>query len=54
MDFTRDGNGDFGGRVTKVVLTGSIGALPTSVTVTGEDFRFLLGLRSTWLKLTPA
>jgi stage II sporulation protein D len=53
MDFTRDGNGDFGGRVTKVVLTGSIGALPTSVTVTGEDFRSLLGLRSTWLKLTP-
>ena len=50
MDFTRDGNGDFGGRVTKVVLTGSKG----SVTVTGEDFRFLLGLKSTWFQLTVA
>jgi SpoIID/LytB domain protein len=50
MDFTRDGNGDLGGRVTKVVLTGSNG----SVTVTGDDFRLLLGLKSTWLRLTPA
>ncbi|MCY7396385.1 MAG: SpoIID/LytB domain-containing protein [Nocardioides sp.] len=40
----RDGNGDFGGRADSVVLTGSTG----SVTVSGEDFRFLVGLKSDW------
>ena len=50
LSFARDGNGDLGGRVTSVTLTGSQGTLK----VTGEDFRFLLGLRSTWLRLTPA
>ncbi len=55
LSFTRDGNGDLGGRVTSVTLTGSLGGLPTSVKVSGDDFRFRLGpLRSTWLKLTPA
>lgn len=38
----RDGNGDFGGRADSVVLTGSAG----SVTVSGEDFRFRVGLKS--------
>jgi len=47
MEFTRDGHGDFGGRVTRVRLTGSAGA----VTVSGEDFRYLLGLRSTYFKV---
>ena len=55
MSFARDGNGDFGGRVTSVTLTGSLGGLPTSVKVSGDDFRFRLGpLKSTWLKLAPA
>ena len=36
--------------MTSVTLTGSQGTLK----VTGEDFRFLLGLRSTWFRLTPA
>jgi stage II sporulation protein D len=47
LSLSRDGHGDFGGRVTTVVLTGSAG----SVTVTGDDFRLLLGLRSTWFQL---
>ncbi len=53
LSFTRDGLGaQFGGRVTSVRLTGSLGGLPTSVNATGDDFRFRLGpLKSTWLKL---
>ncbi|MDH2413718.1 SpoIID/LytB domain-containing protein [Nocardioides sp. CER19] len=43
----RDGNGDWGGRIGALRLTGSKGA----VTVDGTDFRMRLGLRSTWLKL---
>ena len=55
MSFTRDGHGPhFGGRVTSVTLTGSLGGLPTSVTVTGDDFRYRLGLKSTWFELVPA
>jgi SpoIID/LytB domain protein len=55
LSFSRDGLGPhFGGRVTSVTLTGSLGGLPTSVKVTGDDFRFRLGLKSTWLELTPA
>ena len=41
----RDGNGDWGGRVTSLTLTGSSG----KVTVSGETFRSMLALRSTWL-----
>ncbi|WP_110206321.1 SpoIID/LytB domain-containing protein [Nocardioides daejeonensis] len=40
----RDGNGDWGGRARSVVLVGSKG----KVTVTGDTFRYALGLRSTW------
>ena len=55
LSFTRDGLGaHFGGRVTSVTLTGTLGALPTSVKVTGDDFRSRLGLKSTWLELAPA
>ncbi|HTW18523.1 MAG TPA: SpoIID/LytB domain-containing protein [Nocardioides sp.] len=41
----RDGNGKWGGRVRSVTLTGSAG----SVTVSGDTFRSVLGLRSTYL-----
>jgi SpoIID/LytB domain protein len=44
----RDGNGEWGGRVDSVTVTGSGG----SKTVSGEDFRFRLGLRSEWVNLT--
>ena len=40
----RDGNGDWGGRVLGLRLTGTAGA----VTVSGSDFRMKLGLRSAW------
>lgn len=40
----RDGNGHWGGRVGTVTLTGSRG----EVDVSGDDFRFLMGLYSTW------
>jgi stage II sporulation protein D len=55
LSFSRDGLGShIGGRVTSVTLTGSLGGLPTSVKVTGDDFRSRLGLKSTWLELAPA
>ncbi len=55
LSFTRDGLGaHLGGRVTSVTLTGTLAALPTSIKVTGDDFRSRLGLKSTWLQLTPA
>ena len=44
---SRDGNGQWGGRVRSLRLTGSGGSL----TVTGDAFRFGLGLRSTWVTL---
>jgi SpoIID/LytB domain protein len=51
IDFARDGlGGHFGGRVTSVTLTGTQGQV---VKVSGDDFRFLLGLKSTWLELKP-
>jgi peptidoglycan hydrolase-like amidase len=51
LDFTRDGLGDhFGGRVTSVMLTSTGGQV---VKVSGDDFRFQLGLKSTWLELKP-
>ena len=50
--FTRDGLGDhFGGRVTSVTLSGTQGQV---VKVSGDDFRFRLGLRSTWFQLAAA
>jgi stage II sporulation protein D len=55
LSFSRDGLGaHFGGRVTSVTLTGHLGGIPTSVKVTGDDFRFRLGLKSTWFELAPA
>lgn len=41
---SRDGRGDWGGRVTSLRLTGTA----ASVEVTGDDFRSELGLKSTW------
>lgn len=41
---TRDGNGDWGGRITQMRLDGSAG----SVTMSGDAFRGALGLRSNW------
>ncbi|WP_171058341.1 SpoIID/LytB domain-containing protein, partial [Modestobacter altitudinis] len=46
----RDGNGDWGGRVTSVVLTGSA----RTVTVIGETSRSVTGIRSTWFLVTNA
>ena len=43
----RDGNGDWGGRVSALRLTGT----KKTVTVPGTDFRTLLGLRSTYFRL---
>ena len=52
LSFARDGlGGHFGGRVTSVTLTGTGGQL---VKVSGDDFRFGLGLKSTWLELAVA
>ena len=42
----RDGNGAWGGRATSVRITGSQG----SVNVSGDTFRSVLGLRSTWIR----
>ncbi len=41
---SRDGHGDWGGRVLSVTVNGSAGSL----TVTGERFRSALGLKSSW------
>jgi peptidoglycan hydrolase-like amidase len=41
----RDGNGDWGGRLVTLRLSGSKGA----ATVSGDAFRSALGLRSTWV-----
>jgi SpoIID/LytB domain protein len=52
ISITRDGNGDFGGRILTATFSGTAG----SVTVPGDDVRSLLGDdgRSTWLQLQPA
>ena len=44
----RDGNGDWGGRVTSLRLVGAKG----QVTVSGDALRSTLGLRSTWFTFT--
>jgi SpoIID/LytB domain protein len=46
----RDGNGDWYGRVEKLVLDGS----KNDVTVTGDAFRSKLGLRSSWFSFSGA
>ncbi|MFC7495074.1 MULTISPECIES: SpoIID/LytB domain-containing protein [unclassified Nocardioides] len=45
---SRDGNGTWGGRVGSITLAGTGG----QVTVSGDTFRSVLGLRSTWLTFT--
>jgi SpoIID/LytB domain protein len=47
---SRDGNGDWGGRVRSLTLTGSA----RKVVVSGDTFRSLLGLRSTWVTFSVA
>lgn len=44
----RDGNGHWGGRVRSIALRGTGGR----VVVSGDTFRSVLGLRSTWLSFT--
>lgn len=44
----RDGNGEWGGRVTGISLRGTRGR----VQVSGDTFRSVLGLRSTWVTFT--
>jgi stage II sporulation protein D len=52
ISLTRDGNGDFGGRITSATFTGTLGAAQ----VAGDDFRYLMGTagRSTWFRLEKA
>lgn len=45
----RDGHGAWNGRVQQVRLEGSAG----TAYLTGEDFRWLFGLRSTWFSIAP-
>ena len=47
---SRDGNGDWGGRVRSITLTGTGGR----EVVSGDTFRSVLGLRSTWLTFSVA
>jgi SpoIID/LytB domain protein len=46
----RDGNGEWGGRVRSVTVSGNDG----KVVVTGDGFRSALGLRSSWLTFSVA
>lgn len=46
----RDGNGDWGGRVRLIALRGSAG----KVVISGDTFRAVLGLRSTWVTFRVA
>ncbi len=45
----RDGHGAWNGRVQQVALQGSSG----TAYLTGDDFRWLFGLRSTWFNIAP-
>ena len=45
----RDGHGQWGGRVTSLELQGTKG----TVSLTGSDFRYALGLRSEWFTVVP-
>lgn len=46
---TRDGNGDWQGRVRVMVLDGSAG----DVTISGDAFRWTFGLKSNWFSIAP-
>jgi stage II sporulation protein D len=43
----RDGNGDWGGRVERMVLVGG----KKRVTISGDTFRWVAGLRSSWFRI---
>jgi uncharacterized protein with LGFP repeats len=45
----REGNGQWGGRVQQIVLEGSEG----TAYMTGDDFRWHFGLRSSWFTIAP-
>jgi SpoIID/LytB domain protein len=45
----RDGHGEWEGRVNSVVLDGTRG----NVTISGDDFRWMFGLRSDWFTIDP-
>lgn len=47
---SRDGHGEWGGRIRTLVLDGG----RADVTISGDDFRSRLGLRSTWLSFKAA
>jgi SpoIID/LytB domain protein len=44
----RDGNGEWGGRVVRMTLVGATG----STTLSGESFRSVFGLKSTWFTIS--
>ena len=46
---SRDGNGEWKGRVWTMVLDGTTG----TQTISGETFRMMYGLRSTWFSVDP-
>ena len=46
---SRDGNGDWQGRVTELVLDGTRG----TATISGDSFRWAFGLKSTWFSIRP-
>lgn len=46
---SRDGNGDWRGRVKELVLDGTQG----NVTITGDSFRWAFGLKSSWFSIEP-
>ncbi len=45
----RDGNGEWNGRALQIVLDGTRG----TAHLTGDDFRWLYGLRSSWFSIAP-
>jgi len=48
---SRDGNGEWQGRVWNIVLLGRKNGDVTRVSVSGDSFRYALGLRSTWFTI---
>lgn len=46
---SRDGNGEWQGRVTELVLDGTQG----NVTISGDSFRWAFGLKSNWFSIQP-
>ena len=50
---SRDGHGDWGGRVVNVRLLGTKNGVATAVPTTGNTLRSKLGLRSNWFVVQP-